>query len=152
MKKVTPQRLKNIALYYLERFDASSDKLRSVLCRRVKKASLLGDEVSPQASAWIDKIVQEMHQLGYINDARYCENKVRLYLQAGKSHRYIVGKLSEAGIDPDMIKSFLPDDELEQAHIFVRKKRLGKDHQKDLAKLARAGFSYETAQKVLKEI
>ena len=40
MKKITLERLKNIALFYLERYDASSDKLRVVLNRRVKKASL----------------------------------------------------------------------------------------------------------------
>ena len=151
MKKITPQRLKNIALYYLDRFDASSEKLRSVLKRRVQKAIMMGDEVPSDVSNWIDEIVQDMQRLGYVNDKRFCENKIRQYLNAGKSNRYIIGKLSEAGIDLDLIQSFLPDDELEQARIFVHKKRLGQDYQKDLAKLSRAGFSYDIAQKVLKE-
>lgn len=151
MKKITPQRLKNIALYYLDRFDASSEKLRSVLMRRIQKAIISGDEVSSDASEWVNKIVQDMQQLGYINDRRFCENKVRQYLNAGKSNRYIIGKLSEAGIDSSIIYSFLPDNELEQAKVFACKKRLGGDYQKDLAKLARAGFSYDVAQKVLKE-
>ena len=150
MKKITSQRLKNIALYYLDRFDASSEKLKSVLIRRVQKAKLAGDEVPSDASQWIDDIVANMQHLGYINDKRFCENKVRQYLNAGKSNRYIMSKLSEAGIDSNLIQSFLSDDELEQAQIFVRKKRLGSDYQKDLAKLARAGFSYDIAQKVLK--
>lgn len=34
-RKITPERLKNIALYYLERFDSSADNLRRVLNRRV---------------------------------------------------------------------------------------------------------------------
>lgn len=118
--------------------------------RRVHKATLAGDEVSPDAYQWIDEIVRDMQRLGYVNDLRFCENKVRQYLNAGKSNRYIIGKLCEAGIDSDVIQSFLPEDELEQAQIFVRKKKLGTDYQKDLAKLARAGFSYEVAQKVLK--
>ena len=151
MKKIAPQRLKNMALYYLDRFDASSEKLKSVLMRRVQKAVMAGDEVSSEASKWIDEIVRDMQRLGYVNDKRFCENKVRQYLNVGKSNRYIMGKLSEVGIDSDMIQSFLPDDEVEQARIFVRKKHLGSDYQKDLAKLARAGFSYEVAQKVLKE-
>ncbi len=29
-RKITPERLKNIALYYLERFDSSADNLRQV--------------------------------------------------------------------------------------------------------------------------
>ena len=40
MKKITPQRLKNIALYYLERYDAGTVKLRGVLTRRIKKAQM----------------------------------------------------------------------------------------------------------------
>ena len=150
MKKITPQRLKNIALYYLERFDASSEKLRSVLMRRVQKAVFSGDEVPLDTEQWIDEIVDEMKRLNYVNDQRYAENKIRQYLKAGKSNRYIILKLSEAGIDPEEVRSFLPNDELEQAQIFARKKHLGKDFQKDLAKLARAGFSYDIAQKVLK--
>lgn len=151
MKKITPQRLKNIALYYLERFDASSEKLRSVLMRRVQKAVFLGDEVPLDTEQWIDEIVDEMKRLNYVNDQRYAENKIRQYLKSGKSNRYIILKLSEAGIDPEEVRSFLPYNELEQAQIFARKKHLGKDFQKDLAKLARAGFSYDIAQKVLKE-
>ena len=150
MKKITSQRLKNIALYYLDRFDASGEKLKAVLMRRVQKAVMAGDEVSPESEKWIDEIVGEMKRLGYVNDRRYTENKVRQYLNAGKSNRYIMGKLCEAGIDADIIRSFLPEDELEQARIFVRKKRLGQDRSKDLAKLARAGFSYDVAQKVLR--
>ena len=151
MKKITPQRLKNIALYYLDRFDASSEKLRSVLKRRVQKAAMVGDEVPSDAHKWIDEIVHDMQHLGYVNDERFCENKVRQYLNAGKSNRYIMGKLSEAGIDSKMIQSFLPDNELIQARVFVHKKRLGQDYQKDLARIARAGFSYDIAQKALKE-
>ena len=151
MKKITPQKLKNIALYYLDRFDASSEKLKSVLMRRIQKATLAGDEVPLEAKKWVDEVVVDMQRLGYVNDRRFCENKMHQYLNAGKSNRYIMAKLCEAGIDSDMIQSFLPDDELEQARVFVRKKRLGDDYQKDLATVARAGFSYEIAQKVLKE-
>ena len=34
-KKITPQRLKNIGLYYLQRFESSVENLRQVLHRRV---------------------------------------------------------------------------------------------------------------------
>ena len=33
-KKITPQRLKNIGLYYLKRFESSVENLRAVLHRR----------------------------------------------------------------------------------------------------------------------
>ena len=51
-----------------------------------------------------------------------------------------------------MINESLCDtDELELARKMVQKKHLGNDFKKDLAKLARAGFSYEVARKVLEE-
>ena len=34
-KKITPQRLKNIGLYYLKRFESSVENLRIVLRRRI---------------------------------------------------------------------------------------------------------------------
>ena len=46
-----------------------------------------------------------------------------------------------------------PDWETESAKIFARKKRLGinnaNNFKKDLAKMARAGFDYQTSLKVL---
>ena len=41
---------------------------------------------------------------------------------------------------------------MENARRFVHKKRLGQDYKKDMAKLARAGFGYETAKQVLSEL
>jgi hypothetical protein len=40
-KKITYNRLKNIAYFYLERFDASSMHLKEVLNRRVLKAKFI---------------------------------------------------------------------------------------------------------------
>ena len=152
MKKITPHRLKNIALYYLERYDASSDKLRTVLKRRVIKAKLEGP-VPPESTQWIEDIIEQMEHLGYLNDKRYSENTVRRLSDAGKSPTYIRTKLKLAGIDMDFIEQALAEtDELTQARLMVQKKRLGGNFNKDLARLARAGFSYETAHQALEEI
>ncbi len=152
MKKITPERLKNIALFYLERYDASSDKLRQVLKRRVKKASL-EQPVSPQAFEWIEQIVTQMNQLGYVNDKHFAENLVRRYSEAGKSPSFIRSKLKSAGIDEMFISDMLEEtDELALARLTVQKKHLGNDFQRDLARLARAGFSYETARTALEEV
>ena len=97
MKKITFDRLKNIALYYLERYDASSYKLYTVLKRRVMKAAL-ESPVPKEANHWIEEVVQEMRRLGYINDKRYAENMVRRLSGAGKSRSFIRTKLKLAGI------------------------------------------------------
>ena len=106
MKKITPERLKNIALFYLERYDASSEKLRFVLKRRVKKAAL-EQPVPPQTSSWIEQTVSEMKRLGYINDKRFAENLVRRYSEAGKSPSFIRSKLKLSGIDEMTISDML---------------------------------------------
>ena len=76
-KLLTAKRLENIALFYLERFDASSDKLRQVLKRRLRRQKMQGIELSPEAPDWIENVIQKMQNLGYVNDDRYAENAVR---------------------------------------------------------------------------
>ena len=150
-KPLTEKRLENIALYYLEQFDTSAEKLRQVLTRRVRRQKIQGIVVDPKVTQWIENVVQKVTQLGYVNDERYAENAVRRLSQSGKSARFIQQKLMADGIAPDEIEKHLSTDEdLDRARVFAQKKHLGRDYQKDLAKLARAGFSYETAQEVLK--
>ncbi len=149
-KPLTEKRLEHIALFYLEKFDASSEKLRLVLIRRIKKHQMQGIPVNENAFQWIENVIQKCQKLGYIDDERYAENAIRRLSTGGKSTRFIQQKLTAEGIDESILKKYLlPENELERAQTFARKKHLGKDYQKDLAKLARAGFSYEIAQKVL---
>ena len=162
MKKITQQRLENIALFYLEHYETSQARLKQVLLRRVAKARREGLELSEDVPAWINEVCAKMVRLGYVNDRRYAENIWRSYGAAGKSVRWIVAKLKQAGIAEDIIAQTMDAEEVmtdsQAAALFVAKKKLGKYRpkeqqaayaQKDLARLARAGFSYETAQKAL---
>lgn len=152
MKTITFQRLKNRALFYLERYDANSQKLKTVLMNRLKKDAQKGCLIPEEAPQWVQQVVQEMQHFNYVNDERYVENAVRRLQQAGKSQRYIRGKLLQNGLTAEQINPFLQEsDDLKAARLFVQKKHLGRDRQKDLAKLARAGFSFEVAQQVLDE-
>lgn len=151
MKKITPDRLKNIALFYLERYEASSDKLRTVLKRRLVKAKL-EQPISKDAFQWIENVVHEMQRLGYVNDKRFSENLVRRLSSMGKSPSYIKIKLKSAGIDDELIAYALSDtDTLTQARLVVQKKHLGNNFKRDLAYLARMGFPYEIAKEALEE-
>ena len=165
MKKITQQRLENIALFYLERYESSQARLKQVLLRRIAKARLKGVEVPDGAAQWVETVCAKMVHLGYVNDTRYAENIWRSYSSAGKSVRWMTCKLKQAGIDEDVISQCIASDDtdsldLQAARLLVKKKKLGhyrpKEQrsayaQKDLAKLARAGFSYETAQKALRD-
>ena len=149
-KPLTPKRLENIALFYLERFDTSCGKLRQVLKRRVQRQKIQGIPVEKEIDQWIEQVIHKMQELGYVNDERYVQNTIRRLSESGKSTRFIQQKLSSEGIDSNLIESLLsPEEELDRATIFAHKKHLGSDPQKDLAKLARAGFNYDIAKHVL---
>ena len=99
-KKITPQRLKNIALYYLKRFETSEYNLRNVLKRRIDDYAYWNKEFNKkEAYQWLDELVDDFVRLGYVNDERFAEIKIRGYLGAGKSPRYILNKLKEGKIE-----------------------------------------------------
>ncbi len=161
-KKITYQRLHRITLHYLSRYEASTEKVRQMLKKRVDTVARLGQEIPSETNQWIEQIVAKVVKLGYVDDKRYGENQVRTLSAMGKSKRFMVAKLTLAGLDPDEIERLLVDsdkDEVSRAQIFIRRKKIGwmraqecqKDYrQKDLATLGRAGFSYETAVQALK--
>lgn len=168
VKPVTQKRLMNIALHYLERYESSSENLKRVLQRRVLHTGMKGGDVPPEASAWIEAVVAEMKRLNYVDDRRFAESTAEKYRKAGKSQNFIRQKLLLAGVSPEIQTDVLAgsggenaeDAELEAASALVKKRKLGVfrpeedrplSRKKDLAVLARAGFSYRTAVKALGE-
>ena len=164
-KKITKQRLKNIALYYLERFESSVDNLRQVLIRRVNDyAYHYPDFDKAEALAWIEEILSDCERFGYISDNRFAEMKIKDYLAAGKSVRYIKLKLLQKGIEESLIENLLQEQEYNSEELalnLAKKKRIGPFRQndeerhayrqKDLATLVRAGFDYDVSQRVLEK-
>ena len=162
-KKITPVRLKNIALYYLKRFDTTKYALRQVLLKRVKEYAFYNpDYDASSAYAWIDDILNDFERYGYVDDARFVENKCRDYLAQGKSQKYILMKLRQKGVSEEVIKRCLNEQEyspFEAALLLARKKKIAcfrKDEtqrkemrQKDMGTLVRAGFDYDTVVRVL---
>ena len=163
MRKMTKMRIKNIGLYYLKRFESSVANLRSVLRRRVNDYAFHTPEfVKQEGYDWIEEVLSDFQQVGYLNDARYSELKIKDYMAAGKSPRYIHGKLREKGIDENLIDKLIAEqdfDPFESALKLARKRRIGpfsaseeirkERRSKDLAILVRAGFDYDVAVKVL---
>ena len=162
-KAPTKARLRNIALYYLERFESSEDNLRTVLRRRIDKYAFLNKEYNPsEAYLWVDEVVDECVKQNYVSDERFAGVKIDNYLRAGKSRRYIEQKLKQKGIDEKTIAVFFDENnysEYDTALNFAQKKKIGQfreseearleNRQKDLAVLVRAGFDYDIAKKVL---
>ncbi len=155
VKKITHKRLENITLYYLERYSSSRANLRKVLKRRIAKDVLKGAENPSESVEWIEKIIQRMVDLGYVNDELYKESLINKLKNQGKSTKQIKLKLLEKGLQTDFVTN--EDEEYEQALIFIRKKKLGhyrKDKykeyiKKDMQKMALAGFSYSVIKRIL---
>jgi len=162
-KKITKSRLKNIGLYYLERFESSTKNLKEVLKRRVDKYAYQNPEFNKnEAYGFIDEIVCEFENSGYVSDARFAELKVRDYLSAGKSARYIKTKLKSKGIDESSVDALIDAQDYDPksaALKLAQKKHIGPfrtneddrklNMKKDLGILLRAGFDYDTITDIL---
>ncbi len=159
----TKARLKNIALYYLERYETSIDNLKNVLKRRIDKYTLFDKEYNKTtAYSWVDEIVEECKNKNFVSDERFSEYKINSYLRAGKTKRYIEQKLKQKGIDEQIISQLFNDieyNEFDIAFKFAQKKKIGpfreseekriEFKQKDLASLVRAGFSFDIAKDII---
>lgn len=165
LRKITKQRLKNVGLYYLKRFESSEDNLRQVLRRRVNDYAYYNPDFNKtEAYGWIEEVLSDFTGWKYIDDERYTSLKVRDYLNAGKPERYIKTKLKQKGVDENIIAEVLSKQEYdskEMALNFAKKKKIGPfrpdeesrklNRQKDMGTLIRAGFDYDTAAEVLGE-
>lgn len=161
-KKITPQRLKNIGLYYLKRFESSVENLRMVLKRRVDAYAKENPQWNKaEGYQWVEDVLADFERLHYLDDSRYAEIKVRSYLNSGKPARYIENKLRQKGISAAQINDILAEQEynpLEMAKALAKRKKIGpfrpqeqqkEFRQKDMAALVRAGFDYDVVCQVL---
>jgi len=165
-RKITPERLANIALHYLERYASSSENLRRVLERRVFKASYHHADMDVEAAnGWIDDLIKRYQQAGLLNDLTYAETRARSLMSRGTAARVIRMKLIAKGVDTDTIDQALealvdehPEPELAAAIKLARRRRLGpyadpakreEKKDRDLAAMARSGFSYDMARRVI---
>lgn len=157
-KKPSPSYFENVAVYYLERYAATTSSLRRVLERRVLKAAPHHPDLDrAEAAEWIAATIEKMQRLNYVNDDVYKETKIGSLRRAGASKRMIEAKLAEKGlrvrVDSD------DEAELAAAKIFVKRKRLGAYRtrmvdnagEKDMGSMARAGFSRSVALQALQQ-
>ena len=64
LRKITKQRLKNIGLYYLKRFESSEDNLRQVLRRRVNDYAYYNPDFNKtEAYGWIEEVLSDLNNM-----------------------------------------------------------------------------------------
>ena len=159
-RKVTPAYLQRAAMAYLERYASSAENLRRVLRRKVDKRCRLRGEDSSEFQEMIDEVVAKSLRTGLIDDSRYAEARVATLRRRGGSSRAIQAKLSAKGVDRGTIAAALEGedgDEERAARAFARRRKLGPYRpgerapyrDKDMAALARAGFRFDVARRVI---
>ena len=163
-KPPTPERLRRRALYYLERFAASRAHLGHVLARRALRDAAALDLPTAPVRAAIDDLLDDLEQLGLLDDRTYAEARARRLAEKGKPPRRIAQDLASRGVGRELalattsaLEEASPDLELKTAIAFARRRRLGPFAREEtapasgkaLAAFARAGFSSTIARRVL---
>lgn len=166
-RKVSKQHLENVALWYLARYQASARSLERVLMRRVARSSDFHGTDPEEGRSLVSDLIARYRLAGLLDDAAYARARAASLHARGVSLRVIAGRLREKGIEQAEIDDALtalaeeaqdggPD--LAAAMRTARRRRLGPwrrreereaRREKDLAALARAGFSYDVARQVI---
>ncbi len=164
-KPATAARLEKAALAHIDRYATSAANLRNVLLRRVERSVRLHGTDRSEATGWVDEIIAKLLERRLLDDAAYARGRANSLHRAGASRRKIAGTLTQKGVGRDDVEAALSaiDDEYEDSEMvaaanYARRRRLGpfrapeardERRERDLASLARAGFGYDTARRVV---
>jgi len=164
-KKATAKHLENVALWYLQRFAASAESLRRVLLRRVEKSARAHDTDREEGAAFVEDIVARFCRSGLLNDRLYAQGRTLSLHRRGVSAQGIRARLRAKGVGAEDIDAALDalrdeaaDPDFAAAVAYARRRRIGpyrtrgdreELRERDLAALARQGFDYDTARRVI---
>lgn len=165
-RPITPAELEKAALDYLERFASSAQNLKRVLLRRLRRAKASpGDPAYQEAIGWIEGLLARFRASGLLDDRAYAETQAISLSRRGLARRRIAERLAAKGVGRDEIRTAL--DALQDEHCdvdlaaavalarrrglgpFRAKRERGERRQKDISVMARAGFGYEVARRVI---
>ena len=152
------KKLLKYAIDYLSKYDSSKKNLINVLKRKIFRLKITNFEKSKLINI-IDSVIINLEKNKFIDDDRYGSIKILSLSKSGKSRNFIFSYLIKKGVNKTQIQKNLNlmeknnnDWELDSAKMFVKKKGLlekNEVYEKKLAKMARAGFSYDICKKIL---
>ena len=167
---MSPAWLERAALHYLERYSASTEMLRRTLARRVQKRARARGEDPALFTDLVTTTVARAVSAGLVDDARFADTRLATMRRRGTSSRGVSAKLAAKGVPRDVVEAAmlaerdaLPDGEAEAiedqaARAYAKRRRLGPyrrpdqraaHRDRDLAAMARAGFAYDLARRVV---
>jgi len=155
---VDEKKLLKYAIDYLSKYDSSKNNLISVLKRKILRLNVTNFEKKRLIDI-IENIIIKLEKNKFIDDDRYSSTKIISLSNSGRSKNFIFNYLIKKGVSKSQIENNLnimkqdnENWELESAKIFAKKKKLlekNESYEKKLAKMARAGYSYDICKKIL---
>ena len=151
--------LMKYAIDYLSKFSSSKKNLNRILKNKIMRMKIEKKDKFLLYNS-IPQIIIKLENNKLINDKNYTLSKIRSFANQGKSELFIKNYLIQKGIEKLIISDSLKEFEnlnsnweKDSAKTFIRKKRLTQspeNFQKNLSKMARAGFSYDLCNNILK--
>tara|TARA_B100000315_G_C14531843_1_gene566587 strand:- start:897 stop:1457 length:561 start_codon:yes stop_codon:yes gene_type:complete len=156
--------IRDYAYSYLEKFSSSKQQLRIYLFKKLIKKK---QNISSKKEIFnlIDTVIASLIDKKLLSDKYYSDAKSKAFLKRGYSLNKIRYNLIKKGIDEKYIKASISniqanesDPDFFSAIKLCKRRRIGPCreesnrtlfYKKDIAILARSGFSYELSKKVL---
>ena len=163
-KKVTAEYLVRSALFYLERYPSSTHRLRQNLLRKVKRSAEVHGTDADEGAREVEALIARLTRNGFLDDAAYARGRAITLHRRGTARRAIALDLRQRGLDDEEIEGALAaledeaaEPDLAAALAYARRRHIGcfrtearsENRDRDLAALARRGFSYGLAQRIV---
>ncbi len=164
-RKATAKSLENAALWYLTRFGTSAANLERVLARRVERSARHHGTDREEGLANIVQLIARYRRSGLLDDRAYAIARAKALNLRGKPVKAITFALRAKGVaNEDIDEALLAlkdqggDPDMGAAARYARRRRLGpfraapereERRERDLAALARAGFGYDVARRII---
>jgi regulatory protein len=158
--------LERSAVHYLQRYPATVARVREVMWRRIKRRLDEQGGDSEALAELLEELLERLQSAGHLDDLRQAGLWLDIWHRRGLSQPAMRAKLRQKGVSSEVVEEALsgfqgsgPDLELEAAHNYARRRRLGpyrrdpeqraERRKRDLAALARSGFRYDVARRVI---
>ena len=155
-RPVTQEWLFRAAAHYFERYASSTENLRRVLERKVRRRADARGEDAGDFGALVEATVARFVELKLVDDEAYAQARLASLRRRGTSRRMAAAKLIEKGVARDLVAATLERDETgerQAASAYARRRRLGpyrtrdraERRDRDVAAMVRAGFAFPIA-------
>lgn len=163
-RRISEAYLARVTAHYLERYATSRANLRRLLLRRVHRSASFHDEDPDPWVVLVDAELDRLEHAGLVDDVAYARDKAAALHRRGSGTRKIRAALMQKGLTSNVIDDALAqlgeeaDPDWVAACTFARKRSLGpwRRHpldedrrRKELGRLARAGFGFDVARRIV---